>query len=161
MIRTRNCIRKRWKEVFIGSLGKKLSLNYADGKKDDFDILYPRFDTDFTIEIPKLNFRKQGNFSILLDYSWINYNAYHAILYGAFLYGDKPFIRIVNNKITEGKKIIVIKDSYTNPMVPFLALQTKEIIMLDPRFYPQKKIMETIDKEKPDILFIMHLDAEF
>ena len=149
-------IRKRWKEVFIGSHGKKLSLNYADGKKDDFDILYPRFDTDFTIEIPKLNFREQGDFSILFDYSKINYNAYHANPFAAFSYSDKPFIRIVNNKITEGKKIIVIKDSYNNPMVPFLALQTKEIIMLDPRFYPQKKIMETIDKEKPDILFIMY-----
>ena len=154
-------IRKRWKEVFIGSRGKKLSSSYADGKKDDFDILYPRFDTDFTFEIPKLNFRKQGDFSILFDYSKINYNAYHTNLFAAFSYGDKPFIRIVNNKITEGKKIIVIKDSYNNPMVPFLALQTKEIILLDPRFYPQKKIMETIDKEKPDILFIMHIDAEF
>ena len=154
-------IRKRWKEVFIGSRGKKLSLNYADGKKDDFDILYPRFDTDFTIEIPKLNFRKQGNFSILFDYSKINYNAYHANPFAAFSYSDRPFIRIVNNKITEGKKIIVIKDSYNNPMVPFLALQTKEIILLDPRHYPKKKITETIDKEKPDILFIMHLDAEF
>lgn len=154
-------IRKRWKEVFIGSRGKKLSSSYADGKKDDFDILYPRFDTDFTIEIPKLNFRKQGDFSILLDYSRINYNAYHANPFAAFSYGDKPFIRIVNNKITEGKKIIVIKDSYSIAMIPYLALQTKEIIMLDPRFYPQKKSMETIDKEKPDILFIMHLDAEF
>lgn len=149
-------IRKRWKEVFIGSFGKKLSLNYADGKKDDFDILYPRFDTDFTFEMPMQNFRKQGDFSILLDYSKINYNAYHANPFDAFSYSDKPFTRIVNNKIPEGKKIIVIKDSYNRPMIAYFALQTKEIIMLDPRFYPQKKIMETIDKEKPDILFIMY-----
>ena len=149
-------IRKRWKEVFIGSRGKKLSLNYADGKKDDFDILYPRFDTDFTFEMPMQNFRKQGDFSILLDYSKINYNAYHANPFDAFSYSDKPFTRIVNNKIPEGKKIIVIKDSYNRPMIAYFALQTKEIIMLDPRFYPQKKIMETIDKEKPDILFIMY-----
>ena len=107
------------------------------------------------------NFRKQGDFSILLDYSKINYNAYHANPFAAFSYSDRPFIRIVNNKITEGKKIIVIKDSYSNAMVPFLALQTKEIILLDPRHYPDKKILKAIEEEKPDILFIMHLDAEF
>lgn len=154
-------IRKRWKEVFIGSIGKLLSLSYADGKKDDFDILYPVFDTDFTIEIPKLNFRKQGNFSILLDYSRIHYNAYHTNPYAAFSYSDQPFTRIVNNKIPEGKKIIVIKDSYSNVVIPYMALQTKEIIMLDPRAYPKAKIMEAIDKEKPDILFVMYYNGVF
>lgn len=154
-------IRKRWKEIFIGSRGKKLSSSYADGKKDDFDILYPVFDTDFTFEMPIQNFRKQGDFSILLDYSRINYNAYHANPFDAFSYSNRPFIRIVNNKITEGKKIIVIKDSYSNAMIPYLALQTKEIIMIDPRHYPKKKITETIDKEKPDILFVMYYNGVF
>ena len=87
--------------------------------------------------------------------AWINYDRYHTFLYNALLNGDRPLIRIINNKIPEGKKIIVIKDSYNNPMVPFLALQTKEIIMLDPRDLPYEKIYETIAEEKPDILFIM------
>lgn len=148
-------IRKRWKEVFIGSQGKKLSLSYSGGKKDDFDILYPRFDTDFSVEMPMQNFRKQGNFSIFYNEAPIHYNSYHTNPYEAFLYSNKPFIRVVNNKIQTGKKFIIIKDSFGNAMVPFLALQTKEIIMLDPRHYPEKMIWQTIEQEKPDLLFIM------
>ncbi|MBE6407253.1 MAG: hypothetical protein E7038_01455 [Lentisphaerae bacterium] len=148
-------ITKRWKNSFAGSWGKKLSLSYCNNKSEDFDILYPRFDTDFRIEIPAINFVKQGDFSVMTLPACINYDRYHAFLYNAFLNGNRPLIRIINNKIPEGKKIIVIKDSYNNPMVPFLALQTKEVIMLDPRQYPEKMIWQTIEQEKPDLLFIM------
>ena len=148
-------IRKRWKNVFLGSRGKKLSLSYADGKKEDFDILYPRFKTDLTVTIPALNYAKRGSFAVLMFPEKIHYNTHSAFVYSAFLSGDRPMIRIVNNKIPKGKKIIVIKDSYSNAMIPYLALQTREIIMLDPRHYSQKKILQTINKEKPDILFVM------
>lgn len=147
-------IRKRWKEIFTGSLAKKLSMQYAE-KKDDFDILYPRFATDFTLEIPNLNFFKKGDFSIFIFDGHIHNNAYHTNVYGSFLNAEHPYIRIVNNKIKDGKKLIVIKDSFCNAMIPYLALQTKEIILLDPRYYPQEKIWETISKEKPDILFVL------
>lgn len=151
--------RKRYKNLFIGSMGKKTSLSYANGKKDDVDILLPQFSTDFTLTIPRLNLLKRGDFSCFINYSAINYDAYHAYPYGIFLFRDKPFIRIINNKIPTGKKIIVIKDSYSNAMIPYLALQTEEIIMIDPRHYPEKDIWDTIKKEKPDILFIMFGDG--
>lgn len=152
-------IRKRWKNVFIGSLGKKFTLSYSNDQREDFDILYPRFTTGFTIEIPEKSYIKRGDFSVLLSPERIHYNSYWANPYSAFLGGDNKIVRIVNHKIPKGKKIIVIKDSYSNAMIPYLALQTKEIVLLDPRFISQKEIETAIKREKADILFIMYAEG--
>ncbi|MDF2674039.1 MAG: hypothetical protein K0R09_2307 [Clostridiales bacterium] len=51
-----------------------------------------------------------------------------------FLDGNHSLIKI-NTSSESGKKLVVIKDSYANPLVPFLTDHYSEIYMVDLRFY--------------------------
>lgn len=52
--------------------------------------------------------------------------------YLAFIQGDTPLSKIVTDQ-KNGKKILVIKDSYGNALAPFLVDNYEEIYVLDPR----------------------------
>lgn len=146
---------KSWKDVMIGSLGKKLSVSYSDGEKEDFDQLYPRYKTDFTIQIPELHYCRRGSFAIFFYNDRIRYDSLHSDCYSSFMDGSKGYVKIINHKIKEGKKVAVLKDSYSLAMAPYLALQTKELLLFDTRFISDKKIFEILREEKPNVLFVM------
>ncbi|MGI6587300.1 MAG: DHHW family protein [Peptococcia bacterium] len=71
--------------------------------------------------------------------------------YGIFLGGDHPWGKITT-EIKNGKKIIIIKDSYANAFVPFLLPHYEEIYIVDPRqfnldifaFIKNNKIQEVL-----------------
>jgi hypothetical protein len=54
--------------------------------------------------------------------------------YAVFLDGNHPLIRIKAQNDT-GRKLLVVKDSYANTLVPFLANHYEEIHMIDLRHY--------------------------
>lgn len=72
--------------------------------------------------------------------------------YNCFMLGDHPFVEIHNEK---GRgNILVIKDSYANAFVPFLAQEYRNIYMVDYRYY-EKKLPELIkEKEIGEIVFV-------
>ena len=53
--------------------------------------------------------------------------------YLAFIAGDQPLEKIVTS-VKNGKKILVIKESYGNAFVPFLCNNYEEIYVIDPRW---------------------------
>ncbi len=52
--------------------------------------------------------------------------------YMAFIAGDQPLEKITTS-VKNGKKIMVIKDSYGNAVVPFLCNNYEEVYVIDPR----------------------------
>jgi hypothetical protein len=54
--------------------------------------------------------------------------------YGVFLGGDHPLMRIETG-IKNGRKIVVIKDSYGNAFVPYLAAHYEEVWVVDYRYF--------------------------
>ena len=52
--------------------------------------------------------------------------------YLAFISGDQPLEKITTN-VTNGKKILVIKESFGNAFVPFLCNNYQEVYVVDPR----------------------------
>lgn len=54
--------------------------------------------------------------------------------YGVFLGGDHPLMRIQTDH-RNGRKIVVIKDSYGNAFAPYLAAHYEEILVVDYRFF--------------------------
>lgn len=55
--------------------------------------------------------------------------------YSAFLHDNNGITRIKNKKISNDKKLLVIKDSYANSLVPFLTQNFSEVIVIDLRYY--------------------------
>ena len=54
--------------------------------------------------------------------------------YGVYLGSDNPMMRVVS-PIKNGRKIIVLKDSYGNAFVPYLSSHFEEVFILDYRYF--------------------------
>ncbi|MBQ2824958.1 MAG: hypothetical protein IJF19_01675 [Clostridia bacterium] len=57
-------------------------------------------------------------------------------MYPVFLDGNHSLVKI-KNPTAEGGKLLVIKDSYAHALVPFLAENYSEIVMVDLRYYKE------------------------
>lgn len=147
-----------FKKAFLGSEGIRTGKYYTG--MDDFNILIPKFKTSFSYDHyinHKKDLHKTGKFedafidqSILKDKSY--YNKYNSFIYGGYVES-----RIVNHKASNNKKVLLISDSFSRPMVQYLALHFKEMRYLDPqegRYTDSYK--EYIKKYKPDIVVLMY-----
>ena len=103
-------------------------------------------------EVNRMHFQdkngKEGDTSLVNDAS--------AMLpgnkYNCFMMGDHPYAEIHNEK--GQKNLLVIKDSYANAFLPFLAEHYKNIYVIDYRYY-EKKLPELIrEKGIEEILFV-------
>ena len=79
--------------------------------------------------------------------------------YSAFLYGDNPYTVINVPENPQDRNVLVFKDSYGNAMVPFLAENFGNIIVVDTRYNPMNVAAELGDYPFTDVLFINNLEA--
>ena len=81
----------------------------------------------------------------------MNKDYYQSNPYGAYNYGDKA-LRKINNIMNNGsKKILFIHDSFSNSMIPFLALGINYIEALDLRHF-KGSLKSYIKQNKPDMI---------
>lgn len=55
--------------------------------------------------------------------------------YSVFLDGNHSSVNIINNNANNDKKLLVIKDSFANSMIPFIANNYKEVRVIDLRYF--------------------------
>lgn len=55
--------------------------------------------------------------------------------YSSFLGGNQPLCVIKNENVTDGSKLLLVRDSYSDALAPFLAQRFSEIHLLDLRYY--------------------------
>lgn len=55
--------------------------------------------------------------------------------YSAFLGGNQPLCVIQNKNVTDGSKLLLIRDSYADSLAPFLSQRFSEVHLLDLRYY--------------------------
>ena len=79
--------------------------------------------------------------------------------YSAFLCGDNPYTVINVPENPQDRNILVLKDSYGNAMVPFLAENYGNIIVVDTRYTSMNVCEMLADYDLTDILFINNLEA--
>lgn len=144
---------------FLGSRGKKLTL--ARTTPDDFSLYYPKFKTSFTMFIPSMQLKKQGDFSIMYMMKEMDFagGSYKHNPYGAYAYGDRAYIDICNLEKHDGKRLLFIHDSFGDAVTPFLALGMEHLQTLDPRHF-RGSIRTFIQKEKPDTVVVLYYIEE-
>ncbi len=74
--------------------------------------------------------------------------------YPAYLDGNHSLTRIKNTD-AQGGKLIVVKDSYANSIIPFLSQNYSEIIMVDLRYY-KKDISTLAEQEHAEGILILY-----
>lgn len=80
--------------------------------------------------------------------------------YSMFLDNNHPLIVVHNLDVTNGKEIVVIKDSYANSFIPFLIHHYEKVHVIDPRFYKlsvKNYILE--NNNIRDVLFLYNMNT--
>jgi len=149
---------KTYEKIMLGSQGRKVTRGYAE--LEDMDIITPKYDYDFEVEIPDKNIKLSGGFEdVFIDKKQLEIgNYYDKAPYTAYCYGDKPYIHIKNNSVTDDRRVLILKDSYSSVVVPYLAMQIREIDLIDLRYY-DNNIRAFIEENKPDTVIMMYHPA--
>lgn len=120
--------------AMFGSEGQDVSHYLADS--EDFDIWMPNFETSFHLEIPDKSVDLTGSFEdLFIDYKGLEDDIKNGggYAYGRILYNNRPYIKITNLKNENGPKVLVIRDSYTSILAPYLSIMCSELVLIDTR----------------------------
>ncbi len=140
-------------DEFLGTLYSDAPVFNA--KTDDI-ILYEKKGGSYTV-----NYEDEG----FTQDSLYNYdNLLIKDKYQTYLDGNHAIIRIENNNYVSqgdktGDRVIVVKDSYAHSLLPLLADNYKEIIVVDLRYYHEKTVSDLANEEGiSDIILINNID---
>lgn len=110
---------------FKGTLSAKSG--FRSGKKDQIDVFFPKGDAVSSIVNYVDEQQKSASF---YDTSKLKTRDKYALFFG----GNYAQVKI-STPIEENRTLLLLKDSYANCLVPFLAPHYRTIVMVDPRYY--------------------------
>ena len=148
--------RLEWSDAkMLGTQGRKATPIYTDYEK--LPIIHPLYDSDLTVFNSKLNATVQGTIEeTLFDYSRIvGGNPLRDTRYQFYGYGDRAYIGIHNNLKPDGKRILVIKESFADCMIPYMSNMAENIDVIDLRHF-KGSLQSMISKNQPDIVVMVY-----
>ena len=150
----KNYSSKVYENVFLGSQGKRVGRFYEG--TDDVELLLPTYETAISYAIPIHNFYKEGSFEeTVIDYSHIEpVDYYNKSPYYVYSGGDYPLSQIKNQKNTGGPKLLLVRDSFSCAVAPFLALGVGQVDTFDLR-YNKQPLVEYIEESDPDAVVFL------
>ena len=77
--------------------------------------------------------------------------------YDAFIGGDKPLVTIVNESINDDSSCMVIKESFGNCFVPYLADHYHRVYVFDYRYTSKNLVEVAKDKGIDDVIFVNNI----
>lgn len=106
-------------------------LAYATGE----DVLYQNPDT-LDVYDPTFDYTCEMSYDGLTYSASETVNTHDASAgYSMYLSGDMGCVRVTNNELSTGRKLLVVKDSYGNAMGPFLMASFDEVHVVDFRYF--------------------------
>ena len=146
-----------YKNAWLGEQGKKIGASFVG--LDDYTLITPKYDTELTLKNGKKE--KTGSFEDVLVKSSVlspkkNKDIYTASSWHYTYQGNSGLIKNALN--TEGKKVLVLGDSYDAVTNAFLALGISEVRGLIMRNY-KEDLRAYIDRKQFDTVIIAY--AEF
>ncbi len=129
-------------EGFLGTLYNQSLSPSLKAAPDTMEIVYPFADHEFD--------RHRGEaLGKAVDLAYVQgFNKYLT-----YIAGDDPWSEI-RSSVKNGKKILVIKDSYGNALIPYLIPHYEEIHIVDPRYYQGKIAQLVQEKGIADVLVV-------
>ena len=75
--------------------------------------------------------------------------------YPVFIDGNHALTEITNTNAERGT-LVVIKDSFSHCMAPFLAENYKKVVLVDLRYYKMENVSALVQREKPEQLLVLY-----
>lgn len=140
---------------FLGSQGKRVGTLYAG--LDGVNLWAPKFATDFTYTSTGYFDDRSGPFeTTLLFPERLEPKDYFAgNPYTLYSGGDYPLARMKNNQNPDGPRILLIRDSFSCALAPFLALNCGELMTMDMRYF-KDDLPAYLDWLRPDLVLVMY-----
>ena len=106
-------------------------LAYATGE----EVLYENPDT-LDIYDPTFDYTCEMSYDGLSFYETDSMNTHdESAGYSMYLSGDMGCVRVTNNTLSTGRRLLIVKDSYGNAMAPFLTASFDEVHVVDFRYF--------------------------
>ena len=151
---------KKYKNWFLGCWGKKTGTYFTWKGADDFELFTPRFATDLLLEEPLKKEKKEGKFEDTVLYlENLEKDYYNKESYAVYNGGNRQLQIVKNNLNPNGKKVLIVRDSFACVVTPFLSLQTSELHICDVRKHQDGEIIDVEDyikKMSPDYVIFLY-----
>lgn len=149
---------KKYEKCLLGSTGINSTNSFVEA--DDLDIYVPMEECEYSLEIPSKNLRLRGDFDVFLNKEKLDdkecwpFNAY-----STYSHAITSYLTAENKTINDNHKILVIKDSFANAIVPYLSQVVKRVDVVDIRRNQKghfsESLMSLIEENEYDtVLFI-------
>ena len=153
---------KNYENFFLGSKGKKVGTFFTPSGADDFQIILPKFDTRIHEEIPHNSVSRDGDFETITYYNeHFQKNYYGKNPYAAYSGGNFR-LQIIRNELGgNGKKVLLVRDSFACVVSPFLSLETDELHIMDIRDFvgysgERFSVFDYIDQNDFDLIIVLY-----
>lgn len=137
-------------DEFYGSLYSKGGFRHLN--PDSIELYLPKDDEKYKVEY----LGEDKSYESLYDMNNINKKDKYTV----FFNGNHPLIKITTNK-GEGRKLLVVKDSYANSFIPFLTSHFSEIYMVDLRYYSEGLNTLIQENQINDMLILYNANTFF
>ncbi len=139
--------RRSPENLYYGSLARKTTLSYAS-KGDPIDY----YDPDQFKEIDVCYSNKCGR--PVIEEKFITEKGDYADRYAVFLHGNRGMMSMKSD--TKGPKLLVLKDSFANPVLPFLA-RSANLEVIDIRYVDNSfDVSEFAEEKNVDAIVFLH-----
>ena len=149
---------KKYENCLLGSTGINSTDSFVDS--EDFELFLPKEKAEFSFEIPSKNIDLDGDFNVFFNYENLDrkekwpFNAY-----ASYIYANSAYIKIENRSVDDNHKILIIKDSFANAIVPYLSQVVSRVDVVDVRKgqtdHFNSSLISLIDENNYDtVLFI-------
>jgi hypothetical protein len=138
---------------FLGSAGERTGKYFAG--VDDFSVIFPKFETRMSVEIPSISISKQGDFSVVgYNHDELYYDLFNANPFRAYGHGWLDHKHYGNELAPTDIKVSFIGDSFSNVPALFLSLIAKYLDDIDMRYY-KGNFEEYYNDFDPDVIILM------
>ncbi len=129
---------------FLGSLASKSGYQFL--KPDSIELYVPKDEKSYTVDYVDLN--KVTN--TIYDMKSLQTKDKYNVFFG----GNYGLVKITTS-VPGGKKLLIVKDSFANCLIPFLMSHYSEIYIVDPRYY-EDDISKLVTTNKINDLLILY-----
>lgn len=129
-------------DCFEGTIQSKLGIR-TEG--DSIELFFPLEENHYTIQVDNDNKKKDN----LYEYSALQTKDKYAVYFG----GNQALINI-HTDTNNGRKILIIKDSYANCFIPFMLGEFEEFDVLDIRYSRQRLSEQIAEGGYTDLLVL-------